>query len=247
MPLEVMQRIHVARLRFHNVRKLLHLPLMKRSYNGPKYDYSRLATLESARVMIDSYQALRDEHRPILHTCDLVDFQVFTAAVVLVVDLLGRSRSLRDNSQEKEDWQLIENVTATIGRLAQTTVCKVASRAAPVLEYFCRINKGNQDWSGQKAEVIVPYFGKVRIKHTKLSANRSDMERIFSPDHDRSGDRYGDVEATTGLLQSEDGDPFDVVPGPAQPGQDLGLEWNPMVDFGLREDWSWFTHIDEDQ
>ena len=48
-----------AKFLYHNVRKLLHLPFMLKAPADRRYDYSRLATLESAREMLRIYQLMR--------------------------------------------------------------------------------------------------------------------------------------------------------------------------------------------
>ena len=86
---DVLCGIIVAKMRFHTIRRLLHLPFLLKAYENEKYQSSRLAVLQSSREMINVYIVLRDEKRPLLKTFKKVDFQVFTAAVKLVVDLLA--------------------------------------------------------------------------------------------------------------------------------------------------------------
>ena len=82
-PTDVLCGIFVAKMRFHTVRRPLHLLFLLKAFENEKYQSSRLAVLQSSREMINVYSVLRDEKRSLLKICEMVDFQVFAAAMTL--------------------------------------------------------------------------------------------------------------------------------------------------------------------
>ncbi len=161
----------VAKMRFYTVQRLLHLPFLLEAFRDRKYESSRLATLESSRQMINVYNVLRNEKRPVLKMCDMVDFQVFAAAMTLVVDLLACSRppDYRGMYREERDWQQVLQVAMELGRLSQSMKgCNVAALGARVLEDFSNLRKGSPE---EVCKVVIPYFGRVEIRRYDTRKN----------------------------------------------------------------------------
>ena len=90
-PTDVTRDMFATKMRFYTVQRLLHLPFLLKAFSDRRFESSRLSTLKSSREIIKVYNVLRDEQRPVLKVCDMADFQVFAAAMTLVVDLLARS------------------------------------------------------------------------------------------------------------------------------------------------------------
>ncbi|MCJ1311980.1 hypothetical protein MMC25_005654 [Agyrium rufum] len=156
----------MSRIMLNNVRKLAHLPFMLKSYTDRRYDYSRFACLESSREMIAAYQVLRSDVRAILNTCNLIDFIVFTAAMIVVLDLFSHSAptSRHDPVDEQRDWLIIESVAQDFARLETDTNCSVvAKQASRLLSNIldARVYGCPADEAG--CEALIPYFGKIKI------------------------------------------------------------------------------------
>ncbi|KAI9852708.1 MAG: hypothetical protein M1838_005903 [Thelocarpon superellum] len=166
MSVEAVYDMFLAKFWFHNLRTLLHLPFMLKSPTDRRFEYSRIATLDSAREMIGYYRVLRDESKPALVVCNLLDFQAFTAAMVLVLDMLGFAQSsfYHDPTQTERDWDLVEAISSVLNREARRNRCSVAQQGARVLEDFLQVRHNPcQACEGDTYEAVIPYFGKIRI------------------------------------------------------------------------------------
>ncbi|MCJ1474942.1 hypothetical protein MMC13_003602 [Lambiella insularis] len=100
----------IAKPCFHNDRKLLHLPYMLKSYTDRRYELSKINALESSREMIKYYNILRAAEPSLV--CTLLDFQTFTASMILFINLCHRHKSADrfDPMQEESDWNLIHSI-----------------------------------------------------------------------------------------------------------------------------------------
>lgn len=91
-----------TKLMYYTMAKLLHVPYMLEPSIDSNHEYSKLTTLLSCREMIKAYQVFGHHPDFAAAVCDIMDFQVFTAAVVLVIGFLTLSPSLHSD-QERED------------------------------------------------------------------------------------------------------------------------------------------------
>ncbi|KAL8690051.1 MAG: hypothetical protein Q9218_004420 [Villophora microphyllina] len=150
---------------FHNTRKLLHLPFMLMAIKDKSYEYSREAAVDSSRQMIELYQHCRRGETPVLSLCSIEDFQVFTAALVLVINLLdpGRGNQQPFNIEEIADWQLIEQITVTLREIATRRGCAVALDGSNFLQDVLRSRYDFPKTSNGHYEATVPYFGKISL------------------------------------------------------------------------------------
>ncbi|GAB1200428.1 hypothetical protein APSETT444_009801 [Aspergillus pseudonomiae] len=151
----------------------LHLPLLLESGTERRYDYSRQSCLEASRHMITCYTSIR---RLTAHSfcCKSLDFQAFTAAVTLLINILGPTGRSHPDSN---DWPAIETVMTTLETLAQgQPPDKVATRGLSVLRTLKRVatrsNATQSDLSdglppvdGQsgRIKVDIPYFGTISL------------------------------------------------------------------------------------
>ena len=168
-------------------RLLNHLPLMLKAGRESKYTFSRLAALESARKMLRLFKLLRPAHGFASNLCKVIDFQVFTAAMALVLNHFGGRVSIsctgagHDNFPststvtpsiapstttdcDEEDLQLLTDTTAIMTKARvqiDETVVKEATRA---LELFIRGWKHGDFTTQGPAKLMVPYYGVVEFE-----------------------------------------------------------------------------------
>ena len=245
MPLDAIYDMLIVKFLYHNVRKLTHLPLMLKSPMDRRYDFSRVATLESAREMVKIYQIMRDGNRPVITVCNVVDFQVFTAAMVLILNLLGYSEysQTHDTAQEEKDWEIVYSVTRDLKRVSEEKVCSVATQAARTLEDFCGARYGCEE-DVHSYEAVIPYFGKIRIEPGKGFG----LPTGCSPASQHTQQLPTPPEAAQESLVQPNADPlvsFDSYLQPLSEDESrnqLGTDWASMVDLDLREDWNWFAN-----
>jgi hypothetical protein len=163
-----------AQFMHHQARVLLHMPFMLRSSSDKRYQYSHAAALEGAREMIKVYDALRDNKLVGPYICKLVDFQAFTAAMLLLLNLCGYAQHQRGNNaqppdleQDQRDSELIDKTIHLLKEAAREPGGVVAAQSAQALEMLARIRQGGcdeeQNKRGETCQVSIPYFGTISI------------------------------------------------------------------------------------
>ena len=241
-PTDAICGMFVAKLRFYTVQRLLHLPFLLKASGDRKYEGSRLSTLKSSRKIIDVYNVLRDEKRPVLKICDMADFQVFAAAMTLVVNLLAFSRTSDSYNlhQEEHDWQLVLQTAMALRRLSQSMRgCDVATLGARVLEDFSDLRNGPAQGV---SKVDIPYFGRVEIqrgdtrdnRHASYTQTSSELNYGTQSQQDSVSAFEGSVESMVSL----DSYLF-PLPAASQPWQEADESWTHMVNSSMADDWSW--------
>ena len=239
LPMDYIYDITSCKFMYHNARKLLHLPFMLKTSTDPRYHFSRLAALESSRAMIEACQVLRNVERPIITVCNIVDFQTFTAGMIILIDLLGYSHysSGYDPEQERKDWEMVEGLTQSFKRLSEQKPCNVATQAAGVLEDLCNARERHPDMSEDVYEAILPYFGKIRIGRGKAFTSQQapllQNQQQFRAEQGLNSAEVDPYPTTCfdGYLENLPGDPLFW--------QKMETGWTSSVSLDLRNDWNW--------
>ena len=161
---------------FHyHAKVLLHMPFMLRSSADKLYQYSHTATLEAAREMIKYFDALRGAESVAPHMCKLLDFQAFTAAMLLLLNLCGYNSHTRgtvqqqpDLEQDQEDSAHIDRTITLLRIAANEPGGVVASQCAKALDMLGKVRTGGCDPSKKgtqtdTCQIAIPYFGTVSI------------------------------------------------------------------------------------
>ena len=119
----------------HQVRTLLHLPFMLKACQDRRYEYNRIAALESAREMIIRYQMVRPFQGYHSLICKVIDFQVFTAAMILVLNFFGSpgSNLKRNEEEDDRDWDLLTSTNEMLQHASKATGKQPISRYSHVL------------------------------------------------------------------------------------------------------------------
>ncbi|KAI1621774.1 hypothetical protein EDD37DRAFT_495216 [Exophiala viscosa] len=162
----------------HQARLLLHMPFMLRSSADKRYQYSHTAALDSAREMIKVFNALRTNPSVGPFICKLIDFQAFTAAMLLLLNLCGYAQQQRgsnsqppDLEQDQKDSELIDLTIALLKDAAKEGGGVVAAQSAQALEMLAKIRQGcggdgeqeSRPKDGDTCQVSIPYFGTISI------------------------------------------------------------------------------------
>lgn len=228
---------------FHNTRKLLHLPFMLKSMEDKRYDYSREAAVDSSRQMIRVYQKLRSGDRPVLSLCSVEDFQVFTAALVLVIHLLdpGQGNMQSTRLGNISDWQLIEQITDKFSEVAKKRGCKVALDASKFLQDVLRSRYDFPCTETGRYEATIPYFGKISLNRRLPSPSGTTFENVgpdmqnYNDATDLASQQPGDLNLDMNLAPQAElswyptSDQFSWPadgPGWPIPGDYLGVDTN---------------------
>lgn len=236
----------------HQARTLLHLPFMLKASTDRRYEYNRIAALESAREMLKRYEKFRPGMGLGSNICKVVDFQIFTAAMVLVLNLLSTSASSppRDREEAAADEELITKTHDLLHRASLETEAGVTTQAARALKMFCKA-RADPCRPGQKsAKVVIPYFGAVAFGPGQSLTNQEYLEplnagnqpvQLPTPETEQSNNlihgssNFDNLWAT--MLP-------DLNFGGYQPQQPeivgTGGEIFANVNLNLDQDWSWF-------
>ncbi|MCJ1243671.1 hypothetical protein MMC30_000868 [Trapelia coarctata] len=238
----------VGKFWYHNVRKILHLPFMLKSFTDRRYEYSKVAALESSRELAKHYEIFRDPVMPILSMCDIIDFEAFTGVMVLVLHLLGRSPNCTlDPEQERCDWDIIYTMTRTMKRVSTEMNSTVAAQAFRILEDFGQARNSDCRSSGNDSyEAVIPYFGKLRLRRGQNfpQTAASTVSPAYSNQLQTPPDSISTAsELYEGPLVSIDSY-FQPLPfsEDAQNLPGMGADWTSMINMDLRDDWSWFLN-----
>lgn len=235
----------------HQTRTLLHLPFMLKAATDRRYEYNKIAALESAREMINLYHVFRPAQGFGSMVCKIIDFQAFTAGMVLVLNLLtiSSSTSARDQQEASEDEELITITTDLLDRVSQETEGGVTTQAARALKMFCK-SRADPCPAGQTVgRVVIPYFGTVVFGPGKSFANYSYLRgpeavqeptQLATPETETPSSlndpsSFDNYLATMPPELNIGGYPVQQQPGI---GIDGGVFSNVNLD--LDQDWSWF-------
>ena len=232
-----------AKLRFYTVRRLLHLPFLLKAPGDRRYEGSRVSTLESSREIIKIYNVLRDEKKPVLQMCDMADFQVFTAAMTLIIDLLMRSgkSDACDLQREECDWSLILQTAMELKRVSRSMRrCDVAALGARVLDDFSNIRNGSVEGV---SKVNIPFFGRVEIRRssTRYDKHASNTQSCAHADNQsqKQDNPASSLDGSIETMVSLDSYLFPSAVT-SQPWQGPDESWTNTLDLGLADDWNWF-------
>ncbi|KAI4288243.1 MAG: hypothetical protein L6R35_002492 [Caloplaca aegaea] len=247
----------LAKSFFHNVRMLLHLPFMLKSSTDRRYEYSKIAALESSRDMIDNYHCLRHPARPLIAVCNVIDFQVFTAAMLLTINLLGASDSSNssDSEQDSRDWDLVYGLMKDFKKVVIGEESRgnngVAAQALTVLEDLVKVRSCTESHAPNETyQAVIPYFGKIRVRWGKRfrprsspSSSATTTPSLPSASNPTQLPTPSDSACTPSSndAQLSFENYFQPLPGDMQPWQDQSIDWNAINEFELLNDWSWFA------
>ena len=240
----------------HQARTLLHLPFMLKATTDRRYEYNKIATLESAREMIARYRIIRPVQGFGSLVCKMIDFQVFTAAMILILNLLDHYRKgdTQDHSEAEHDQGLILITTDLLRRASVETHGSVATQAARALEMFGQVKEMSSmscphQKSGEEiaTKIVIPYFGTVLIGPGTSFGGQAQTQKEL-PLHPQ--------QLPTPSEQSLDGStpefmgshnsvitptaPFDLINGIDTRGVGVNGDVFADVNFDLDQDWSWF-------
>ncbi|KAI4131373.1 MAG: hypothetical protein LQ338_001258 [Usnochroma carphineum] len=253
----------LAKTFFHNLRMLLHLPFMLKSKTDRRYEYSRFAALESSREMVSSYHCLRHPDRPLIAVCNVIDFQVFTAAMLLTINLLGcpETSNSHDNESESGDWKIIYGLIGDLKKVAKGEESHghngVAAQALTVLEDLVKARFCDEPHAPNETyQAVIPYFGKIKIRWGKGFRPRNPSSSANTPSLPSmtNSNQLPTPSDSSGTPLTLNNDPqlsfdnyFQPMPGDMQPWEDQRIDWNAINDFELLNDWNWFANAQHQQ
>lgn len=251
MSLDAIYEMCILKFMSHNLRNYIHLPFVLKTSTDPKHQFSIFTALESSRAMIRIYEMLRDLNRPIIKVCNMLDFQVLTAALTIILQLLGNPLSYAFQQQE-QDWEIIYGLIHVMKHATRDMPDTLAAQAPQLLE---DLSKLRYDFSGshQSFHAVVPYFGEIRIRRRDgglgsqpPQPSQASQPYVSSPFPSRLDlipqtpfqvdESIGSADAQMPLFDFNNFD-FGLENSQVWPGPDQ--EWASMVDYTLQDGWDW--------
>lgn len=157
-----------SKVMFFTTLKLVHMPYMLKSAGESKFLHSWNRAMEAARGAATAYTEFRTWPGARAALCELMDFQGFSAAMVLVIGhLISPARATL--LVKEQDWALVRDVSLCLRHTVAIMDCAVAAQAARILDLVNAARHGayiaDEDYA-----VAIPYFGRIRINKKKVSA-----------------------------------------------------------------------------
>jgi hypothetical protein len=145
----------------------LHLPFMLQGPSSSEFECSRTACISNSREVVQVYIRMRELAGGRINLCRLVDFQVFTAAVIVILGLLGYrpTSAPRNYSQEAEDWNLVYKTMEVLKVVCAEPDSLIATQCLQALEALVSIANGQFSTNGETSgcKIFIPYFGIINV------------------------------------------------------------------------------------
>lgn len=144
---------------------LIHLPFMLSAAADQRYEYSRISCLNASRGLIRRWLFIRQLPDATMLSI-LIEFQAFTAAITILLGLLGITRNTTDQvikQQQVNDMHLVETVVETLERLQHFgTAVNVAKQSISVIRTLQNLIR-NEDNSSGNLRLDIAYFGTIMV------------------------------------------------------------------------------------
>lgn len=215
--------------------KFVHLPYMLRSIHDIRYEHSRQSVLDAAREQIRCYVRLRNFPGAEILVCELMDFNVFSAGMALIIGTLYMPSHAQPLNILTEDGSLIESLIASLRQTALLLDCPVADQGARVLELLINRSPSAAD---EQVELTVPYFGKLKIKMPELNDDAGFAPSTASQPSSVSGQTDNDFSSTTSAtVEFSTNDFASSVARQFKQGDELRTDWFGVFDTSSCYSW----------
>lgn len=245
-----------AQFYHHQIRVFLHMPFMLKSSADKGYQYSHTAALDSARQMIKYYEALRIETKVGPFICKIIDFQAFTAAMLLLLNLCGYSQQSRgatvmqpDLDRDQQDSALIDVTVNLLRDASKEAGGIVAQQSYKALEMVAQIRHGCDENSMEECErescqISIPYFGTVTMAPGKhfVVPKQGTYPKPGEPRKQTTALSGSGVNHNTGLPTPPSLPSSSTQPSPLSVSMDRVLDSShPMPGVTLRQPYDWIA------
>jgi len=228
----------------------LNLPFLLQSRENRALDQNHRACFSASRQMLRLYHVMRLDSKAGFHICEVVDFQGFTAALILILGLPGYREMCpsRGGSREKNDdsrlidftIRIMEDATSEYGGSIVYQWAQVLKKLRDTLSQAESDFEDGQSKSAWTESISVPYFGIITIS---------------------TGDRIGSTDSTViSTGHAFDGECISLPNEPGQPSkasasylpndletenfmeefrQYADVDWQTLVNMDFDQDWNW--------
>jgi hypothetical protein len=237
----------------YQAKAYLHMPFMLQCPTDNHFDYNRRVCVTASREIVQVYIRMRELVGGSINLCRIVDFQAFTATVILILGLMGMrpTSAPQDLSQDAEGWNLVYKTTDVLRMVASEPGNMVATQCFQALETLVSISNG-EPWVEGKSpgrKIFIPYLGMIRLapgsgyinvpvlstaNHIEAPASQpAAMPQALNP--------VIDIDVFNAPFYGNSVQNMDWIPPPAQPHE------FPLPDalaMDIDQDWSWMLNSD---
>ncbi|KZF21920.1 hypothetical protein L228DRAFT_284039 [Xylona heveae TC161] len=210
----------------HQLKAYLHLPIFLSSAEGDRREYCRKTCVNSSRILLKAYLKIYDADRSrarIDNSMKLTSFSALTAAVILLLDLLGQRQDQHTTTYlaatNDADNHLINRTVATMKDCSNCLASSLCGQCHAALETLLAASHNME--KGAVRNVSLPCFGVITIgrkQHSRrYSRNLSSRE---APPPELEDTSHTDLPLD-GALDMSDGS-FGLYPYPPSPD---GIYW----------------------
>jgi len=241
----------MTHVRYWMMLKLAHMPYMLKAMHSSRYQHSFDRARKASRKIIElmsTVRALCTEYM-----CETLDFQLFSAAVVL---LLADHHRLETNASTRQaDWSLISIASQCLRQTNIKLDCAVAKQGADALDIIIAACRGQYAFQ-EDFVVTIPYFGRVRLKNPSSQPVPTQISTTTSSSIDNSSSMstHQSDNSSLNILQSTANQLFEqpviypniefsgyefnsVVPTSFAFGDELGADWFHFTANEIGYDW----------
>jgi hypothetical protein len=231
----------------------LHLPFMLQGPSSSEFEYSRTACISNSREVVQVYIRMRELAGGRINLCRLVDFQVFTAAVIVILGLLGYrpTSAPRNYGQEAEDWNLVYQTMEVLKVVCAEPDSLIATQCLQALEALVSIANGQFSTNGETVgcKIFIPYFGIINVAPVSNFMNGTahgaepHLEVVDFPQatSSQANNPVIDIDVFNAFTFANGLQNTNSVPQPEIPN-DILLPDTLTMD--IDQDWSWMINTD---
>ncbi|KXT08325.1 hypothetical protein AC579_924 [Pseudocercospora musae] len=164
---------------FHQLRAYVHLPFFFRSEEEPRYDFSRRTVVEDSTKLLEAYVEIFETDPIMASNGTVLNFTAFTAAVVLLLDLVGYGAreepvSRPHSATRDHELHLVHRTLDAIKAGSETKISGLLCRKC--YESLRHLLRSAYDVQCSVDRFVLPYFGVITmIKKGQCESLKADM------------------------------------------------------------------------
>ncbi|KAE9362869.1 hypothetical protein N431DRAFT_391419 [Stipitochalara longipes BDJ] len=149
----------------YELHQLVHLPFMLRTSTDRRYEYSRISCLSASRGLIMRWMFMRSAYSKTVLS-SLIEFQAFTAAITILLGLLGPIHNTTDPvtlKERQDDLKLVETVAQILEGIKQYGCgVNVVNQSISIIHTLLGMARGETDSPGV-LRLVIPHFGTISV------------------------------------------------------------------------------------
>lgn len=237
----------IAQIWHYELEALLHLPFMYRAAHERRYEYSKLSCLKASREIVKRWLYLMEMRgAPIMSK--LLDFQVFTSSVTLLLGIVSPRQGSADPELDKheiEDRMMVRNVIYVLENRPSAPRDRLSAQSIEVLKNLESIDLSKRCSHGETLRLDIPHFGTItliggacRKDRDKLALRQTATSR-FTNDSENQYQHYNPATSLPMInFESALFQPVDMSQAYWQTGDADVMLFDSILDPSLEGNWN---------